>query len=182
MFNLTTGRHLISRLRKDRRGTAAIEFAFVILPIAALLLGTVQLGVIFFANQTLDEAVFRAAREIKTGNSQTVTTAELRSSICRNVFFVPDCEDNLDVTVQTFDTLADVQAAELFDSRGFPNINNTIESSGANDVIVVGAAVDIPIVFAPVTPSLSDESDRSSSSENSQRLFAHMIFQNENFD
>lgn len=54
---------LHQRLRHDRRGASAVEFVLLIPLLSALLLGSIQIGIMFFAYAGLRNAVAEAARE-----------------------------------------------------------------------------------------------------------------------
>ena len=83
MFSLRKYKQLV----KADRGSNAVEFALLALPFFGLILGVVQLGIIFLANQSLDAAVDSAAREIRTGQvrSGEVGLAAFRTSLCDRI-------------------------------------------------------------------------------------------------
>jgi len=62
------------RLRRDRRGSLAVEFAFVGPPFLLLLLAIIELGLTLLTQTVLDGATRDAARLIRTGQVQTGTT------------------------------------------------------------------------------------------------------------
>jgi Flp pilus assembly protein TadG len=53
---------LATRLRRDRKGGAAVEFALVAPVLLSALVGVAQLGILFFANAGLSNAVAEGAR------------------------------------------------------------------------------------------------------------------------
>ena len=53
---------LLRRLRKNQRGAAALEFALVAPALILLIVGIAQLGILFFANAGLSNAVAEGAR------------------------------------------------------------------------------------------------------------------------
>ena len=55
---------------RDSRGTTAIEFAMVALPFVLLLFGLLSVSLYFFTTFTLENAVWQAARAIRTGQVQ----------------------------------------------------------------------------------------------------------------
>lgn len=63
------------RLRNDRAGVTAIEFAAVAPIFFALLLSTIETGVVFAADQMLENALYNGSRQILTGQLQTYKTA-----------------------------------------------------------------------------------------------------------
>src|SRR5262249_44010040 len=66
---------LMRRLRDDgEKASTATEFAMVAPIFFLLLMGTIEAGVIFFAQSALQNAVNDAARLVKTGQSSCFTT------------------------------------------------------------------------------------------------------------
>ncbi len=73
---------LIRRLRRDRRGTAAAEFALTIPIFLAIMFGVIQVGILFFANAGLQNALGDGAREatLWPRKSETELAAEITAS------------------------------------------------------------------------------------------------------
>jgi len=87
---------LLGRLRADAKGSAALQFAMVAPAFFLLLMGTVEAGVIFFAQSSLQNAVNDTARLIRTGQSAcysldsnnvcaTMTADDFRAKVCGEV-------------------------------------------------------------------------------------------------
>jgi len=55
-------RALLARLRRDRRGGGAVEFALIAPILFGAIIGIAQLGILFFANAGLSNAVAEGAR------------------------------------------------------------------------------------------------------------------------
>jgi len=103
------------RLKADaNRGSAAIEFALVAPVFFILLMGTIETGVIFFAQSTLQNAVNDAARMVRTGqtgcyttsggNCVAMTQAQFRTQICSEASAIlQDCNGaSLQFDVQAY--------------------------------------------------------------------------------
>ncbi|ARS28813.1 TadE/TadG family type IV pilus assembly protein [Sphingomonas sp. KC8] len=58
---------LVRRLRDDRRGAAAVEFALVSLPLVAILLGIIDFGYRMYLGSVVEGTVHRAARMATVG-------------------------------------------------------------------------------------------------------------------
>jgi len=170
MFALSKCRKFI----RDERGANAVEFALLALPFFGLFLGVIQLGVIFLANQSLDSAVNSIAREIRTGQIRSGGTGigEFRTSLCDNNPIIIGCEEVLEVSVQAFTSIADTTTATLYVDN-FPIITNDYDTGNGGDVVVINAAVSIPIVGGSLF-GVGDGSGRT-------RLTASFVFTNENF-
>ena len=81
------------RVRRDENGVAILEFAIVAVPFLALILGMLEVGLIFWAGYELDNATLTASRLIKTGQAQTnnLTQANLVTQICNQTAILSDC-------------------------------------------------------------------------------------------
>src|SRR3972149_3704202 len=60
----------LRKCRKDETGHTAVEFAMVSLPFVMLLFGTIAVCLYFFTVFTMENAVWQAARAIRTGQYQ----------------------------------------------------------------------------------------------------------------
>jgi len=166
---------------KDDRGTNAVEFALLALPFFALLLGVIQLGLIFLASQSLDEAVNIAAREIKTGQTRSINTAVniFRTNLCDDIPIIMDCEDNLEVSVQSFASFADTTLTDLHvDNR--PVITGDYETGNGGGIVVISAAVSVPIVAGSL-PFVLGSLPRAGDGSGRTLLSTSLVFTNENF-
>ena len=65
------------RLRKNREGAAAVEFALIVPVLAALLLGVFDLGQIVFDRTDLHSAVRSGAQYFMAGGDDTQTAVDL---------------------------------------------------------------------------------------------------------
>ena len=74
----------LRRFRKDKKGAAAIEFAFVAIPFFALMFAIVETAMAFFFNQILETAVADSSRLILTGQvqSQKMNGPQFKTQIC----------------------------------------------------------------------------------------------------
>jgi Flp pilus assembly protein TadG len=96
-------RRLRRRLKADGiKGSAAIEFAMVAPVFFVLLMGTIEAGVIFFAQSALQNALNDTARLVRTGQTSCYTTsggncvamtqAQFRTQLCSEVsLLLQDC-------------------------------------------------------------------------------------------
>ncbi|MEN3364062.1 MAG: hypothetical protein V7606_1336, partial [Burkholderiales bacterium] len=97
-------RNALRRFRRNRRGSAAVEFALVAPVFFALLFAIIETAIVFFAGQVLETVTQDSARLILTGQAQTAayTQADFkRVVVCGpliNVLF--DCTNGIYVDVQ----------------------------------------------------------------------------------
>lgn len=150
-------RRLRSRMRADsRKGSAAIEFAFIAPIFFTLLLGTFEGAIMFFSQSALQNAVTTVGRTLRTGQAQcftqnggncvAMTANDFRTQVCNMAgMLMPDCDASLVVTGAVF-------------NGGFGGAaGNPIGGAAAG---FAGAACDVMLVRAVypwhvVTPILS---------------------------
>ena len=89
-----TAKATISRFGRDRAGVTAIEFAAVAPLFLGLMLTIIETGIVFGANQMLENAVYTSSRQILTGQLQSYqagggsakdTYCKLVASICNGM-------------------------------------------------------------------------------------------------
>jgi Flp pilus assembly protein TadG len=94
----------------DRRGTTAIEFAFVAAPFFLLILGIMTVGLHFFTLNSLEHGVEAAARKIRTGQAQQsgMTLGDFRQLVCDEAGSYIKCNSNLVVHIKSGTTFTDL--------------------------------------------------------------------------
>ena len=80
----------VRRFSRDRRGSAAVEFAIVAPIFFALIFAIIETGLFFLAGQVLETAVQDTSRTFYT--SQSVTEASLKDAYCKGVKTLMGCE------------------------------------------------------------------------------------------
>ena len=95
-------------LLRDRAGTTAIEFALIALPLFLLVLGSIQIMLLLFAQQMVETAAEALGRKILTGyvQQQAMTKAQFASLAC----------SMLPTTMNCNNLIVDVQVATAFSS------------------------------------------------------------------
>ncbi len=133
--------------RKDQSGTTAIEFGMVGLPFLMFAMSVTGLGLYWLATSQLNHAVSSASRQIRTGAAQRAnkTVAEFKQIVCDQLTNFIDCNDKLQVHVQSFDQWANVQPIDCIQADGTglrptggAGTNSLTQSSGeASEVVMV---------------------------------------------
>lgn len=162
-------KRILARLRRDgEKGHAALEFAFIAPVFFLLLMGTVEAGIIFFAQSSLQNAVNSAARLIRTGQSAcysldsdnicaTMTAAQFRTYVCDQVSSLlqscsldSDGNSNLqfDVTDYPAGFTGVTNSSPLTAQKTLPQLT-TFNTGNPCDVVVVRAFYIWP-VFTPM--------------------------------
>lgn len=131
------------RFRKDERGFTAVEFAMVALPFLMLLFGTIGVGLFFFTTFTLENAVEKASRQIRTGQAQVAgkTTTQFKQDVCDLAPAFVDCAGNLRVNVVSSSSFTGAAGAigACIDSGGalIPDPTESPVPGAAGDVVLV---------------------------------------------
>lgn len=162
--------HFIRRRADANKGSAAVEFAMVAPVFLLMMMATIEVGVMFFAQSALQNAVSNTARLVRTGQSacftkdsagacQTMTADEFRTKICNDVSALlkgcgKDSSGNSDLQfdVKTYTGgFGGMSNSSPLDSAGnLPNMT-AFNPGNACDVVLVRAFYRWPVF----TPGLS---------------------------
>jgi len=171
------------RFARRQSGAAAIEFAIVALPFLAIMLGTMETALVFFADQTLETMVQQGARLVMTGQAQNNgwnDAATFKSQFCPagHTSGLFNC-DRLFVNVQSYGSFGAVGSVP-----GAPT-DNSGNLSAANQVYQPGTSCNIVIVRLyyqwPIIVTFMGFQTLANFSSNSRLLTATAAFRNEPF-
>ncbi|MDY8108695.1 TadE/TadG family type IV pilus assembly protein [Fulvimarina sp. 2208YS6-2-32] len=97
--------------RGDRRGVAAIEFAFCALPFFMIVFAIIETGIVLTAGVVLENGVDAVGRQILTGQlhqGETLPSKEAFSKlVCDQVSYFLGC-DKLEIDLRTFSNFASI--------------------------------------------------------------------------
>jgi Flp pilus assembly protein TadG len=160
--NKTRCQDLCRRLRADaNRGSAAIEFAMIAPIFFVLLMGTMEAGIMFFAQSTLQNALSDTARLVRTGQSscyttsggvcQAMTAAQFKTQLCSEAStLLTGCTTGslqFDVNAYPSGFGGASNTSPLDTGKNLP-VLSTFNVGNACDVVLVRAFYKWP-VFAP---------------------------------
>jgi len=80
-------RQLLRRFKSERKGSTAIEFAFVIVPFLTLTLGTLEIALIHLSRSSMTDAVEKTSRQIMTGQGGCINAAQYVEQLCDRLSF-----------------------------------------------------------------------------------------------
>ena len=150
------------RLRADAsRGSAAVEFAMVAPIFFVLLMGTIEAGVMFFAQSALQNALNDTARMVRTGqtacyttssgNCVAMTSAQFQTQLCSEVStLLQGCSSGslqFDVNAYPSGFAAASNSSPLDGGGNLPTLT-AFNLGNACDVVLVRAFYKWP-VFTP---------------------------------
>jgi Flp pilus assembly protein TadG len=133
-------RNALRRFRRNRRGSAAVEFALVAPVFFALLFAIIETAIVFFAGQVLETVTQDSARMILTGQAQTAAYSQAQfktNVVCPRIGVLFDCVNGIYVDVQSYTAFGNVTITDPIDAgKNFvPNMN--YNPGGPGDIVVV---------------------------------------------
>jgi len=168
-------RNLLSRFRRNRGGSTAVEFALVMPIFFALLFAIIESALMFFASQVLETVTQDSARVIMTGQAQNAsfTQAQFKNLVCSNVVAMFDCVNGISIDVQSYSAFASVNITDPIDAgKNFVPPNNYLPG-GPGDVVVVRLFYQWPLFVTGFGFNLANVGT------NKRLLTATAAFQNE---
>lgn len=149
---------LFRRYIDNIKGVIAVEFALVALPFIILMIGTLEMAVMFTSQSLLEGASANASRLIRTGQAQQSgdPQATFQQAVCDVVQTLIDCNElqYQVVSVDSFEDVDNFPDAEL-DADG--NLQNQIFDAGdENDVVLVRVVYIYQIATPMFQPLLSN--------------------------
>lgn len=181
------------RIRRDENGSAAIEFALLAIPFFLLIFAIIETCLTFAAEQTLNYAVDKMGRQLRTGqitfatgDATDKTEEEFLDMLCDEVSIMFSCgadvDDRLFVDLQSYATFASiptevpVSGGQLDDSGfsfnpGGPSTINMLRAYYVRDI-----AVDL---FRPYLANIQASGD---SDTNHFLIVATTAYRNEAFE
>jgi Flp pilus assembly protein TadG len=131
--------NILCRFRRNRRGSAAVEFARVAPVFFALLFAIIELALVFFASQILETVTQDTSRLIMTGQAQTAayTQASFKDAVCTRLIVMFDCTNGVSIDVQSYKEFSAVNITDPIDTgKNFVPPNNYLPG-GPGDIVVV---------------------------------------------
>ena len=144
---------------RNKAGSVAIEFAMIAPMFFALMFASVEIGLVYFANMTLENGVYNAARLVRTGQVQQngMSADDFRDFLCAEVDMLLSCDSgSLLIDVRSYSSFGTSGYEDAFDAngdlRGDLNSFQTGQSSstsGSQDIVLVRAFYKGPL-FTPM--------------------------------
>lgn len=166
--------HATGRFARAEGGATAVEFALVAIPFLTLIFAIIELGLVFLASLSLENAVINVGRTIRTGEAQTkkVTAEDFKTAVCNKMSPLgPPCASALSIDVQTF---ADYAATSTASDAEIPQ-NMTWNPGTAGSIVMIRAYYTWPLVTPLLQTGLQ-------SSNGKRVIYAATAFNNEPYD
>ena len=177
------GKSLMRRLGKIFRqwlagdeGVTAIEFSLMATPFFFIVIGIIELSMMYVANSMLLGGVEDAARQIRTGQTQGATgetpQQAFENSFCETSGVLLDC-NNIQYEVETIN---DFSAADMsmptFDKNG-KLIAPPFDLGGSSSIVLVRVIYFYPLMTPLIGKFFAD------SPNNTKLMMATLVVQNE---
>ncbi len=178
-------RSLAGNAWRDRKGSAAVEFALVAPPFLALMMSTFEVGWFYFATSQIDAAAIEAARTIRTGQVQQanggagLTKEEFYAQVCPSIAPLGDCSALLTVEVDTFGSFAELASdtsAVVCTNDDPAEIAALSFAPGDENQIV---RLRLCLLYKTLNPTIGV--NVSQTAEGKRRVFATYVVRNEPF-
>ena len=161
----------------DRSGASALEFALVAVPFLLLIFAVLEVGLVYFANFTLENAVSRGARLIRTGQAQTqqFSAGQFKAEVCKSLGPPLSCSD-LKLDVRHFTNFSSADLTNPLDGGGNMKSDFKYEPGQGGDIVVVRAFYEWTLAA-----KLPREVSLSNMANGNRLLVATAAFRNEPF-
>ncbi|MEP6839987.1 MAG: TadE/TadG family type IV pilus assembly protein [Bradyrhizobium sp.] len=170
-----SARNILRRFRRNRRGSAVVEFALVAPMFFGLLFAIIELAMVFYASQVLETVTQDSARQIMTGQAQLAnfTQGQFKNLVCSKVVAMFDCVNGISIDVKSYSAFSSINIADPIDAgKNFVPPNNYLPG-GPGDIVVVRLFYQWPLLVTGLGFNISNLSG-------SKRLLtATAAFQNE---
>lgn len=140
-------RRLCRRLRRNERGSAAIEFAIIAPVFFFLMFVIAETALVFIAEQVMDNAVFESARLIRTGQVQdaNMSKEDFKTEVCNRMSIFIDCTSaNFYLDVKSYATFGEMSVSNPLDESENFDDPGAFAFGTANDIVVVRAYYQWP--------------------------------------
>jgi len=145
---------ILGRFVRCQSGTTAIEFGMVLGPFLMFAMGVVLIGINFLTTYSLENAVEKAARQIRTGQAQQaeMTASQFKQLVCDKVVEFVDCQNKLQIHVQSWSDFSSVNPTSCLASNGSLTAGNSGSSKigdatgGASQIVLVTACYEFDLM------------------------------------
>lgn len=169
-------RAFTTRLRaRGRSGSAIVEFALLAPVFFMLLFSIMEVGIIFFAQSTLQFATEDIARMVRTGQVQNgaMSQSQVRNRVCNDIKPLIPCSNDLFVDLEAFPNFTGVVFSPPLDQNGNMIPLNNFQLGQPCSVILVRVFYQWPVFTPTLTPFLSNMANKR------HLLYAASVFQSE---
>lgn len=161
---------------RARDGAAAVEFALLALPFFLIVFAILETAFIFIGNVTLEQAVAKASRIVRTGNvaRENVSEADFRKTLCGEITVLMSC-DNIKLDLRSYSDFASIPTSAPIVAGALSDGDFRFERGNAGQIMALRAFYEWPLFTNFMESYLSDLSGRK------HLLMSVSVFQTEPF-
>jgi len=174
---------MISRLRfwvRSEDGTTAVEFSLLALPMIMMIVGILEISILFASATLLEGAAGSSSRMIRTGQLQQGAmgagdpAAIFRQSVCDYAIALIDCDDVV-IEVREMDSFADFDDfAPEYDADG-NLVSQGFNASGSGGRVLVRIGYRYEMMTPFIGPLIAG-------GDNALQFLSTVVLQNEPYD
>jgi len=140
----TCQRSCMTSMRRDRRGSATLEFAMVAIPLIFWIFALLIFGLYMFTQAAIDAAIQEAGRQIQIANIRGTSAAPVRTLVCNRMGgLVSSCPD-LQIYATSGTSFLALTAATLIGS----SLSSTnFDVGGAKSYVLLQIAYKSPFLI-----------------------------------
>lgn len=174
-------RNPVGNWLRNREGVTAIEFSLMAAPFLLIVIGIIELSLVYVANSLLLGGVEDVAREVRTGQVQTATDPKqaFHDAFCKTSGILIDC-DKIQYEVETIASFADANlslpTAEDFDDKGAFKNPPPFEPGSSGSLVMIRVFYFYPIVTPLIGQFFADYPG------NKKLMIATIVIQNEPYN
>lgn len=139
------------RFAGERSGAALIEFSLIAFLLLFVIFSTIEIGLVYWATEQIENGNKSAARMVRTGQvqAQSLSQSQLKSEICARAHILPNCLTNLRLDVRSAGSYAAIVPPDAMGSDGAMKDDGefSFAPGGPQDVALVTAFYSWPIGF-----------------------------------
>lgn len=162
----------LRRFRRNRRGSAAIEFAFVAPIFFVLLFAIIETAIMFFASQVLETGTQDTARLMLTHQAQdaNLSQSQFKQDLCNRVSMLFSCAD-IYIDVKSYPEGAVINITDPIDAAGnfLNNFSYQTTPAGSANTVIVRAFYQWPMIVTGLGYNIANIGKNTS---NAKRLLA----------
>lgn len=181
------------RFRRDEDGAAAIEFSLLAIPFFLLIFAIIETCLTFGAEQTLNYAVDKMGRQLRTGQitfatgeATDMTEEQFREQLCEeiSIFFTcgSDVDDRFFLDLQSYTTFADIPTDVPVSSGSLDDSGFVFNPGGAATINMLRAYYIRTIAIDMFRPYLANIKKSGGSQTDHYLIVATTAYRNENYD
>lgn len=142
----------LRRFRDSEDGSSVVPFALWTPVFLALVLSSIELGVVTLRHTTLERALDQTVRDVRLGTGTNYTHESLKQSICEKAPVLPDCMNMLQLEMVKLNMRqwsAPPASADCVDTAQAVNPLRSFEYGRDNEMMMLRACYK----FKPISPS-----------------------------